>query len=78
MCFDDFTKSGFNIKEILNTLLFNCAVGAWNEKHHTFWLVILFWHDVFYKRFSNIINSSQYCFFFLPYFLPILSQQKWR
>jgi O-antigen ligase len=36
-------NSEFYIKESLNYFVIECSVGAWNEKYHTFWLVIFFW-----------------------------------
>lgn len=58
-------NKGFNIKEILNTLLFNCAIGPWNEKHHTFWLVILFWTTMYFIKHSSKYNKFITILFFL-------------
>jgi len=43
-------NSEFYIKESLNYFAFECSVGAWNEKYHTFWLVIFFWPVMFTIR----------------------------
>ena len=43
-------NSEFHIKESLNYFAFECSVGAWNEKYHTFWLVIFFWPVMFTIR----------------------------
>ena len=43
-------NSEFYIKESLNYFAFECLVGAWNEKYHTFWLVIFFWPVMFTIR----------------------------
>jgi O-antigen ligase len=58
-------NTGFNIKEILNISLFNCAVGAWNEKHHTFWLVILLWPSIYFIKDSSKYNKIITILFFL-------------
>jgi O-antigen ligase len=45
-------NSEFYIKESLNYFAFEWTVelGAWNEKYHTFWLVIFFWPVMFTIR----------------------------
>lgn len=58
-------NTGFNIKENLNIFLFNCAIGAWNEKHHTFWLVILFWPITYSIKNLSKYNKFIAIFFFL-------------
>jgi O-antigen ligase len=57
-------NTGFNIKETLNLSLLNCAMGEWNEKHHTFWLVLFFW-PIFYsiKHFLNYKKLITILFF---------------
>ncbi len=59
-------NTGFYIKEILNTSLINCALGDWNEKHHTFWLVILFWPSMFfikdYSKYNKFITVLLFLF----------------
>lgn len=40
----------FYIKENLNYFLLECSMGAWNEKYHTFWLVIFFWPAMYSIR----------------------------
>lgn len=58
-------NNGFNIKEILNTSSFNCALGDWNEKHHTFWLVILLWPTMYFIKDSPQYNKFITILFFL-------------
>ena len=55
-------NTGFKIKEILNLSFLGGALGEWNEKHHTFWLVLFFWpifysiKDLFrYKKLTTIL-----------------------
>lgn len=56
-------NTGFGIKETLNSSLFNCTITDWNEKHHTFWLVILFWPMMY-----SIENLSRYNRFLAVFF----------
>ena len=58
-------NTGFNIKENLEISFFDCALGAWNEKHHTFWLVILFWPTMYSIKFSSKYNKVITVVFFL-------------
>lgn len=46
-------NSEFYIKESLNYFIVECTVGSWNEKYHTFWLVIFFW---------PVMHSIRRCF----------------
>jgi len=62
-------NTGFNIKEILNLSFLECALGEWNEKHHTFWLVLFFWPILY--SIKDLFNSKKLItilFFFLALF----------
>ncbi len=40
-------NNGFNIKENLRIIALDTAMTAWNQKYHSFWLVLFFWPIIY-------------------------------